>query len=102
MTFVGAEKFSEIYITLLYKTAFQPLFKSLQNTKSNSSRRQEGHIVAPPPRSSGVDDGNAQNSILNLVIKALRYTVTICPGLPETIPEWEKMSRVPARFIPGQ
>ena len=28
--------------------------------------------------------------------------VTSCPGLPGTVPEWEKMSRVPAMFIPGQ
>src|SRR6218665_2982128 len=28
--------------------------------------------------------------------------VTNSPGLPETVPEWEKMSRVPARFNPGQ
>jgi len=28
--------------------------------------------------------------------------VTSCPGLPGTVPEWNKMSRVPARFIPGQ
>ena len=27
--------------------------------------------------------------------------VTSCPGLPGTVPEWNKMSRVPARSIPG-
>ena len=30
------------------------------------------------------------------------FRVTRCPGLPGTVPEWDKMSRVPARFIPGQ
>jgi len=28
--------------------------------------------------------------------------VTSCPGLPGTVPEWNKMSRVPASSIPGQ
>jgi len=28
--------------------------------------------------------------------------VTSCPGLPGTVPELEKISRVPASFIPGQ
>jgi len=28
--------------------------------------------------------------------------VTRCPGLPGTVPEWNRMSRVPLRSIPGQ
>src|SRR6218665_2191463 len=30
------------------------------------------------------------------------FRVTRCPGLPGTVPEWNKMSRVPPRSIPGQ
>ena len=92
----------------IWKTCFHLLYdvRKCGGSEWDYTKPQRRFYESCPCCLQTAHDSKTANDIehnnTNKTFRIFLSSVTICPGLPGTVPEWEKMSRVPARSIPGQ